>query len=299
MAEIRIGISGWRYEGWRGTFYPKGLPQARELAYASSWMSAIEINGSFYSLQTPSSYRLWRDSVPPDFLFSVKGPRFITHMKRLKDIETPLANFFASGVLALGPKLGPFLWQFPERMRYDPARFEAFFSLLPRSRAAAARLARRHDARVTGRSYVPRATKVGERLRHVIEIRNRTFLDPAFVEQLRRNDIGLVVADTAGKWPYAEDITSDVVYVRLHGDEEIYVSGYTERALERWARRVRAWHEGGEPQDAVRITETRLPSLPRDVFVFFDNDVKVRAPFDAMALARKLGKEREGLLGAA
>jgi uncharacterized protein YecE (DUF72 family) len=287
--DLRIGISGWIYPPWRrGAFYPKDLPQKRELEYASRQVNSIEINGTFYSLQRPQSFRAWREAAPADFVFAVKGGRFITHLKRLKDVETPLANFFASGVLLLGEKLGPILWQLPPSFRYDRERLDAFFRLLPRDSATAAALARQHDVRLDGRAW----TRTDRRrpLRHAIEVRHRSFENGEFIDLLREHDIALVVADTAGKWPHLEDTTSDFVYVRLHGDEELYVSGYTAAALDEWERKIRAWRRGGTPARA-RLAGTRTATRKggRDVFVYFDNDVKVRAPFDAMALAERFG----------
>ena len=282
----RIGISGWRYPPWRGVFYPEGLAQRRELEYASRRMTSVEINGSFYSLQRPESYRQWAAETPDDFVFSVKGPRFVTHMKKLAGVEAPLANFFASGVLALGPKLGPLLWQLPPSLGFDPGRLERFFALLPRTTAAAADLATRHDQRLDGRSLL--TTDADRPLRHALEVRHRTFETPAFVELLRAHDVALVVADTAGKWPKLHDVSSDFVYVRLHGEEELYVSGYDPPALDAWAARIRSWRTGGTPTDG-RTLAPPAPPQPRDVYVYFDNDVKVRAPFDAIALAERLG----------
>ncbi len=269
--EIRIGISGWTYPPWRGVFYPAGLRQRDELAYAAARLGSIEVNGSFYALQRPSSYRSWRDQTPDGFVFAVKGGRFITHLKRLADVEIPLANFFASGVLALGPKLGPLLWQLPPTLRYDAGRLEEFCSLLPRSTAAAAALAARHDDKVP----IDRALTETERdspLRHALEVRHESFADPEVVDLLRRQQVGLVVADTAGRWPFLTDVTADFVYVRLHGAEELYASGYDSAALDRWADRLAGWQRDG-----------------RDVYCYFDNDVKVRAPFDAIALMDRLG----------
>jgi uncharacterized protein YecE (DUF72 family) len=285
---VRIGISGWRYVPWRTTFYPKGLAQRRELEYASQRLNSIEINGSFYSLQRPESYQQWRAQTPEDFVFAVKGGRFITHMKKLAGVETAVANFFASGVLALGEKLGPVLWQLPPNLGYDEERLAAFFDLLPRTTQQAARLAEGHDQRLENRSWT--TTDADRPLRHALEVRHSSFETPAFVELLRRHDIALVVADTAGKWPFLEDVTSDFVYVRLHGAEELYVSGYDEPALDVWGDKVRAWRQGASPSSARTIGPPAAPAAGgRDVFVYFDNDVKVRAPFDAMALAAKLG----------
>jgi uncharacterized protein YecE (DUF72 family) len=266
---IRVGISGWRYAPWRGVFYPEGLAQRRELEYCARHFSTVEINGSFYSLQRPEYYAAWYRETPPGFVFAVKGSRYITHMLRLTNIERPLANFFASGILNLRDKLGPFLWQFPEMFHFKPERLEPFFELLPRDTEQALGLARRRDARMTGRSRL--AIDANRPLRHAIEVRHASFMCNDFIRLLRKHCIGLVVADTAGKWPKMFDVTADFVYVRLHGDKLIYASGYTSRALDEWASRIRVWHRRA------------------DVYVYFDNDVKVRAPYDAQALARKLG----------
>jgi uncharacterized protein YecE (DUF72 family) len=283
----RIGISGWRYEPWRGIFYPSDLAQRLELNYASRAFPTIEINGSFYSLQTPASYAAWRDDTPDDFVFSVKGPRYITHILRLKNIVRPMANFFASGIFELGPKLGPILWQFPPFFRYDAQRFGEFLDLLPRDTGAALRLARRRDARMHGRSRL----RIDESrpLRHAVEIRHTSFATAQFIEQLRSHSVALVVADTAGKWPLLEDVTADFLYLRLHGDKQLYASGYTDSALDRWADRIRRWSAGEEPRDARRASEAGPPvRRTRDVYCYFDNDIKVRAPFDADRLRQKL-----------
>jgi len=249
-------------------------------------MRTIEINGSFYSLQRPESYARWAAETPADFLFAVKGPRFVTHMKKLAGVEAPLANFFASGVLALGAKLGPVLWQLPPSLGYDPERLTRFFGLLPRTTAAAAELAGRHDERLEGRSLT---AAVDDRpLRHALEVRHSTFETPEFVALLRAHDVALVVADTAGRWPALHDVSSDFVYVRLHGAEELYVSGYDRPALETWAARIRTWAAGGTPTDGT-VLAPPAPPQRRDVVVYFDNDVKVRAPVDAIALADTLG----------
>jgi uncharacterized protein YecE (DUF72 family) len=265
----RIGISGWTYPPWRGQFYPPKLAHRRELAYVSEHLSTVEINGSFYSLQRPSSYRSWYEHTPADFVFAVKGGRFITHMKKLADIETPLANFFSSGVLALGAKLGPILWQLPPSLGYDADRLASFFARLPRSTAEAAWLARHHDERMKERTWL--TVDADRPMRHALEVRHNTFLDPAFLPLLREHQVAIVVADTAGRWPLIREATTDFVYVRLHGDVELYTSGYSDAALDEWAALIRTWTATGN-----------------DVYVYFDNDVKVRAPFDAMSLAAKL-----------
>jgi uncharacterized protein YecE (DUF72 family) len=286
---IRIGISGWRYPPWRGgAFYPKGLAQRRELDYASRAVPSIELNGSFYSLQRPENYAAWHDATPPRFVFSVKGSRYITHMLRLANVETALANFFASGIANLRDKLGPFLWQLPPNFRYDAGKIDRFLAMLPRDTDEASALARRRDAKVKGRARVTFGP--ARRLRHAMEIRNDTFVDPSFVALLRRHCVALVIADTAGKWPQYEDVTADFIYIRLHGDVELYRSAYMEGALERWAARIRYWSQGTEPPDARRIVDkaARL-RRSRDVFCYFDNTDKVEAPANAQRLMEKLG----------
>ena len=269
-ADVRVGVSGWRYRDWRGRFYPRGLAQRRELEYVAGLMNSVELNGSFYSLQRPASYQHWAASVPEDFLFAVKGSRYITHLKRLVDVDVALANFFASGLLGLGPKLGPVLWQLPPRLRFDEEMLAAFLARLPRTTFAAAELARGHDARLEGRALLtPDADRL---IRHVLEIRDDSFRTPAFLRLLEDYGVGLVVADTAGRWPLLLDVTSDLVYVRLHGDTQLYHSDYGEPALDLWAERVRGWRDAG-----------------LDVCVYFDNDVNAHAPFNALGLAGRLG----------
>ena len=286
---IRIGLSGWLYPGWRGVFYPKGLRQRDELAYAAERFDTIEINGTFYSLKRPEHFAQWRDGTPAGFVFAVKGGRFITHMKRLNDVEAPLGNFFASGVLGLRDKLGPLLWQLPRDFAFDEERLERFLALLPRDTEAAAALARRHDHRVAGRALTE--TDRPRPLRHALEIRHASFLEPAALRPLRRHNVALVFSDGVG-WPYAEDVTADFVYVRLHGAEELYASGYDGPALDRWAARIAAWAAGGQPADAALADPAAIPSRhPRDVYVYFDNDAKVRAPFDAAALRGRLSSD--------
>ena len=275
---IRIGISGWLYPAWRGTFYPRGLPQRGELAYASRAFNSIEINGTFYSLKSPDCFRTWRDETPDDFIFAVKGARFITHMKQLLDCETALANFFAQGVLALGPKLGPILWQLPARMPFNEERIARFLALLPRDTTAAARLARHRDRRImAGRTLLAPAASTP--LRHALEVRHESFRDPRFLALLRRAGVALVVSD-APDWPRFEEITADFLYLRLHGADELYSSGYDGVALDLWKERIKRWARGGQAGKNRGL---------RDVYVYFDNDAKVRAPPDALALAARLG----------
>ncbi len=289
-AHIRIGISGWRYAPWRKVFYPKDLIQKRELEFASRALPTIELNGSFYALQRPTSYQQWYEQTPSGFVFSIKATRYVTHILRLRDIEKPMANFFASGLLALKEKLGPILWQFPPSFRFDATQFEDFLKLLPHNTEAAAKLAKDREAIMYGRDYIE--VDESRPLRHAVEIRNTSFETPAFIDLLRKYKVALVIADTAGKWPYKEDITADFTYLRLHGAEELYASGYTDNALDSWAVRIAAWAKGEQPKDAQLISKDEPPSRKsRDVFCYFDNDIKVKAPFDARKLLRRLDLE--------
>jgi len=283
---VYVGISGWTYPKWRGVFYPEGLVQRQELHYASRELPSIEINGTHYALQKPRSFQKWRDEVPEDFVFSVKATRFITHILRLKDCEEPLANFFASGLLILGPKLGPILWQLPPSFRYDEERLEAFLKLLPH-RVEEAECLAREATLAKDRTWTK--AQEGCRFRHCMEVRHDSFMVPEFFALLRRYDVAFVLADTAGKWPYAEDVTSDFMYLRLHGDSELYVSGYTEEAISYWGARVRQWRAGRQPGNAQLVTKRAKPTEGgRDVFVYFDNDAKVKAPRDAKRLIEAL-----------
>jgi uncharacterized protein YecE (DUF72 family) len=265
-----IGISGWTYAPWRGDFYPKGLPQRRELEYAASRLTSIEVNGSFYSLQRPSSYAAWAEQTPDDFVFAVKGSRFITHMLKLGDVDVALANFFASGVLALGEKLGPILWQLPATHRFDPDRLAAFFDRLPRTTGEAARIAAGHDERLQGDRALTE-TVVEQPIRHALEFRSPTFDTDEARSLMRDHRIATVLADTAGRWPRVEADTADFRYVRLHGDQELYTSGYSPKALDEWASRIRGWLDAGQ-----------------DVHCYFDNDAKGFAPHDAVSLLERL-----------
>lgn len=288
MGQIRIGISGWRYAPWRGDFYPKGLRQADELWYASRTLPTIEINGSFYALQTPESYQAWYEQTPPDFVFSLKGNRYITHILRLNEVEGPLANVFASGVFNLKEKLGPFLWQFPPSFMYVPELVEEFLVLLPHDTEQAQRLAERHQPRMKGRVQLDIDRK--RKLHHAMEIRHSSFADESFIKLLRKYEVALVVADAPRKWPYLEDVTADFMYLRLHGDKRLYESGYSEEAIERWAERIRAWASGGQPDDSERASGVApIKRASRDIYCYFDNDIKVRAPFDARRLIDRLG----------
>ena len=264
MGAIYIGISGWRYEPWRGVFYPDALKQDLELEYASRALPSIEINGSFYALQKPESYAAWYEATPPGFVFSCKGNRFITHTKRLKDIDGPVANVLASGVFNLREKLGPFLWQFPPNFKFDPERMEHFLSLLPHDTDEGLALARKHEPRMEGKVALEAGKK--RKLRHAVEIRNDSFIDEAFIAMLRKYKVALVVADTATKWPYFEDVTADFMYLRLHGDEELYASGYSDAALDRWAARISKWSAGSQPEDAKLIYRRRRPGKRAGIF---------------------------------
>lgn len=300
QGKVRIGVSGWTYAGWRGVFYPAKLPHKQELAFAAKAFPTVEINGTFYSLQRPASYEKWAAATPRSFVFAVKGSRYVTHMRRLRDIRRPLANFFASGILRLEEKLGPFLWQFPPNFAFNPDQLDEFFSLLPRTTEAAAALASEHDPWMKGRVWLTPAKR--RPLRHAIEIRHRSFVSPEFIRLLRRHRIALVVADTV-EWPLLFDVTADFVYVRLHGSEVLYASGYDAAALDAWAARVAAWAQGRELRNPLQLPGKKGKPAPagefaspapaphrarRDVFVYFDNDAKVRAPFDAQGLTERV-----------
>jgi uncharacterized protein YecE (DUF72 family) len=270
MAQAWVGVSGWRYPAWRGDFYPVGLPQRRELEHIASRMTSVELNGSFYSLQRPTTYARIVESTPDDFVVAVKGGRYLTHFKRLVETDSALANFLASGVLLLGQRLGPILWQLPADLPFDEQRVGRFLDSLPRTTTDAARLAARHDDKLPAeRAHA--ATDADRPMRHALEARHPSFGERDAVRLLADRDVSLVVSDSP-TWPCFEQVTSDHVYVRLHGHTELYASGYSARSLDRWAARVREWQAGG-----------------RDVFVYFDNDARGRAPHDAVALLRRLG----------
>lgn len=282
--KIRIGISGWTYKPWRGSFYPKGLPQKRELAHAASIFPSVEINGTFYGMQTPDVFARWADETPEGFVFAVKAPRFITHVLRLRDPATPLANFLASGLLRLGPRLGPVLWQLPPSLRFEPELIDGFLALLPHDTEAAAGLAERHDSHVRKAAV---QTDARRPLRHALEVRHDSFRDPAFVDLLRRHGVALVCAHTVD-WPRLMDATADFVYCRLHGSKELYRSGYDAAELDRWAARIAAWAGGKPMTDGEFAGDRTAKARRRDVFVYFDNTDKLRAPDDAQALMGRL-----------
>jgi uncharacterized protein YecE (DUF72 family) len=268
-AHAFVGISGYDYKGWRGRFYPGELPARRWLEYASRQFNSIELNGTFYSLKSPAVFERWAAEVPDDeFLFAVKGGRFITHNLKLRNVEASLGNFFASGVLLLGEKTGPFLWQLPGTYRFEADRLDGFMRQLPRDSRRGEAVARQHDHRLRRGAWVDRVADV--EYRHAFEVRHPSYFCQEFYDLLRAHGCAFVVADTAGKFPYAEEVTADFVYVRLHGSRELYASGYTDGELDEWAGKIARWRKGG-----------------RDVYVYFDNDAKVHAPFDAMRLRER------------
>ncbi|MFN2565788.1 MAG: DUF72 domain-containing protein [Gemmatimonadaceae bacterium] len=267
-----IGISGYDYKGWRGRFYPEKLPARQWLHHASRTFNSIELNGTFYSLKSPDVFRRWVTEAPhDDFVFAVKGGRFITHNLKLRNVESALGNFFASGVLALGRLTGPFLWQLPGTYRFSADRLDGFMRQLPRDSAEGEAVARQHDERLRRGALVTAAARV--HYRHAFEVRHQSYFTNEFYDLLRAHRCAFVVADTAGRYPYAEEVTSDFVYVRLHGSQELYVSGYTDAELDAWAKRVGRWRRGGH-----------------DVYVYFDNDAKVHAPFDALRLRERVDR---------
>jgi uncharacterized protein YecE (DUF72 family) len=270
---VRTGISGWQYDAWRGDFYPAGLARSRQLEYVASRMPTVELNGPFYSLQRPASYRRWHDQTPDGFVFAVKGGRYVTHFKRLVGAESALSNFFASGVLLLAEKLGPILWQLPERSKFDPGVIEAFLDLLPTSTEEMARLAAHHDAKLdTARVHAQ--PEVSAPVRHALEVRHDSFLDERFFTLLEQHDVACVLADSAGRWPVIDRRTATFEYVRLHGHTSLYTSRYAAKSLDQWADRCRSWSEDG-----------------RDVYVYFDNDARGHAPYDALRLIERLEKQ--------
>jgi uncharacterized protein YecE (DUF72 family) len=258
---IRVGIGGWTFTSWRGNFYPEGLPQRRELEYASRKLTAIEINGTFYSLQKPETFARWREETPDGFMFALKAPKFLTH-SRVLSRSPGAADDFIDGVLNLGDRLGPLLWQFAPSKRFDAEELERFIELLPR--------------RAGGRA-----------LRHVIEVRHPSFACPAFVEIARRQQVAIAYSDSS-EYPSFADVTADFVYARLQRTSLDQQAGYPPEQLGAWAQRLRTWAAGGEPLDLPRLTPGRPPKQPRDVFAFFINAAKVRNPAAAQALIARL-----------
>jgi uncharacterized protein YecE (DUF72 family) len=261
---IRVGIGGWTYAPWRGTFYPKGLKQADELHFASRAVTAIEINGTFYGSQKPASFRKWRDESPDDFVFALKGPRFAVNRRVLAESGDSVARFFASGVSELGDKLGPINWQLAATKKFDPDDIAAFLDLLPKS-------------------------VEGVAIRHVIEARHESFRDPAFIALARKHGVAIVLADS-DDYPAIADVTADFVYARLQRAEEKIPTGYADATLAKWASRAKTWAAGGEPDDLDRASDKKAAKKKRDVFIFMINGAKVRAPAAAMALIERLKK---------
>ena len=272
-----VGISGYDYKPWRGTFYPDDLPARRWLEYASRKFNSVELNGTFYSLKSPAVFERWVAETPDDgFVFAVKGGRFITHNLKLRNAEQAMGNFFASGVLALGRKTGPFLWQLPATYRFDAGRLDGFMRDLPRSSRDGEAVARQHDARLRRGALLEAAAPVA--YRHAFEVRHESYFHDEFYAILREHHCAFVIADTAGKFPYAEEVTAGFVYVRLHGSRQLYASGYTDEELDTWARKIARW----------RVPRRGAAAPGRDVYVYFDNDMKTHAPFDAERLALRL-----------
>lgn len=260
---IRAGIGGWTFEPWRGVFYPKGLAQAQELAYASRHLTSIEINGTFYRTQSPATFMKWAAETPDDFVFSIKGPRYAVNRRVLADAGDSIARFFDSGPTALGDKLGPLLWQFAPTKKFDEADFGAFLELLPQKRD-------------------------GISLRHAIEVRHPSFCTKSFITLLRRFGMQAVFADHA-TYPAIPDITGDFVYLRLQKGKDSVKTGYAPKAIGTWAERAQTWAQGGIPDDLEPIAPTRIKKQPRDVFVYFIHEGKVRAPAAAQAFIKRLG----------
>ena len=288
QGKIRVGISGWRFDGWRGGFYPVDLPQRRELEFASRQLNSIELNGTFYSTQKPQSFQAWSKDTPDDFVFAIKGSQFITHVRKLENVEGALANFLAQGMLWIGKKLGPILWQLPPQTSFNAERIEQFFKLLPHTQKQAAAYARQRDEWMAGRSWLEVEEDLP--LRHAMESRHKSFATPEYIALLRKYEVALVVADSI-KWPVMMDIAADFVYCRLHGSEKLYPDGYTADAIDTWARRILAWSRGEEVTDGTRIHPELGPNRSsRDVFVYFDDDNKARAPFDAQSLHKRIAE---------
>lgn len=270
MPEILVGFSGWTYAPWRGVFYPPKLAQKKELEFASRKVSSIEINGTFYRLQTPKSFTQWHDQTPPNFRFAVKASQFITHRRRLQDVAQPLANFFAQGILCLKQKLGPILWQFPPSLPLVDDRFEKFIQMLPHTSRAAGDLAARHDSFVEGRSHTDPGGEYP--IRHAFEFRHPSFRDDDFLAMMKRHKVALVFADSGAHSLDVHEPTADFVYMRMHGQDPTFKDGYPEDLLKVTAKRIKEWAKEG-----------------RSVHVYFDNDEKAHAPRDAKRLAAMLG----------
>lgn len=280
-------MSGWTFEGWRGGFYPKGLVQRRELEFASRQVNSIEVNGTFYSLQKPPTFQKWHDETPDDFCFSIKAPQYITHIRRLKDVSEPLANFFASGLFCLQAKLGPILWQFPPNVTLKDDRFAKFFEILPRTTKEALIIAKKHSAKMNDRAFLE--IDADRPLRHAFEFRHPSFMTEDFIHLLRQNNVALVFAHSGLKSPYSEDLTADFIYARMHGQDATYKNGYPDKIQSWWANRVTTWSKGQQPIDAICISSDPPANGPRDSYIYFDTEAKDHAPLDALNLANKLG----------
>ncbi len=260
--QIRIGIGGWTFEPWRGVFYPKGLPHSKELAYAAERLTSIEVNGTFYRTQKPAVFRKWASEVPPGFVFALKGVRYATNRRVLKEAGDSIKRFLDSGVTELGDRLGPLLWQFAPTKKFDAADFGSFLELLP-------------------------DTFDGRPIRHVIEVRHPSFATPEFVALLRKFNRPVVFTDHAN-YPNIADVTGDFVYARLQQGKDTAPTAYPPKALAAWASRLQTWAKGGEPDDLPRVEKAKSKSKPRDVFAYVIHEGKVRAPAAAMALIERL-----------
>lgn len=286
MGKIRIGVSGWSYDEWKGVFYPDDLADDDQLEYATRMFDTIEVNATFYSLTDPHTCRRWRDTAPRDFRYSIKGSRYITHVRRLNDPEQPLANFFASGILELGVLIGPILWQLPTNFGLEPERLGRFLDTLPHDTKAAVTLAKGHDDRVKDAAY---GNGENHRIRHVLEFRHESFMTEEVARMAQSHGVALCFSHTA-EWPYVEEVTAGFVYLRLHGPGELYASSYPKAQLDRWVNRIRAWRSGDHPGDAKRISDLQPPERnERDVYVYFDNTAEGHAPKDALYLRQRVG----------
>ncbi|NMM07722.1 DUF72 domain-containing protein [Polaromonas sp.] len=260
---IRVGVGGWTYPPWRDNFFPQGLPQSQELAYASRQLSAIEVNGTYYSTMKPASFKKWHDETPADFVFSLKASRYATNRRVLAEAGESITRFVESGISELGHKLGPIVWQFMPGKVFEAGDFEAFLALLPQQ--------------LDGRA-----------LRHVVDVRHESFMTQAFLALARRYKVATVFTD-ADKFPSFADLTGDFVYARLMLSEAGLASGYDEAALSAWAERARNWAAGGAPDDLPSLEGPAEAGAPRDVFIYFINGAKEKAPAAAMALLARLG----------